>query len=113
MRYMSIIIYANIGVKSFIKTYTIQPAAPKLLQVHFDILNLKNVSPHNRENIPDNLCCVMNHNFLLLNSEYDGIHHSTIVVKNIYVSDKEDNLNLFINDRKIVKDRISELTRCG
>ena len=42
MTYMSKIIYANMGVKSFVKTSTIQPAAPKLLKVHFDIINLKN-----------------------------------------------------------------------
>jgi hypothetical protein len=30
------------GVKSFIKTSTIQPAAPTLFKGHFDILNLKN-----------------------------------------------------------------------
>ena len=34
------IIYANMGVKSFVKTSTIQPAAPKLLKVQFDISNL-------------------------------------------------------------------------
>ena len=43
MTYMSKIIYANMGVKSFVKTSTIQPAAPKLFTVHFDILNLKNL----------------------------------------------------------------------
>ena len=39
---MSKIIYANMGVKSSVRTSTIQPAAPKLSKVHFDILNLKN-----------------------------------------------------------------------
>ena len=41
MTYMSTIIYANMGVKSFVKTSTIQPVAPILFKVHFDILNLK------------------------------------------------------------------------
>ena len=42
MTYMSKILYANMSVKSFFKTSTLQPAAPKLLKVEFDILNLKN-----------------------------------------------------------------------
>jgi hypothetical protein len=41
MTYMSKY-YKYMGVKSFVKTSTIQPAAPKLFKVHFDILNLKN-----------------------------------------------------------------------
>ena len=41
MKYMSKLIYANMGVKSFIRTSTIQPAAP-LSKVHDNILNLKN-----------------------------------------------------------------------
>ena len=35
------IIFANIGVKLFVRTSTIQPAALKLLKVHIDILFLK------------------------------------------------------------------------
>jgi hypothetical protein len=41
MTYMSKVIYANIGLKRFVKISTIQPAAPKLFKVHFDTLNLK------------------------------------------------------------------------
>ena len=41
MSYMSRIIYANMGVKSSVRTSTIQPAAPKLSKVHLNILKLK------------------------------------------------------------------------
>ena len=41
MSYMSKIINANMGVKSSVRTSTIQPAVLMLLKVHFDILNLK------------------------------------------------------------------------
>ena len=44
---MSKIIYANMGVKSSVRTFTIQPAAPKLSKVHIDILNLKNKNKAN------------------------------------------------------------------
>ena len=33
---------SNMGVKSYVRTSTIQNAAPKLSKVNFDVLNLKN-----------------------------------------------------------------------
>ena len=46
------------GVKSFVKTSTIQPAAPKLLNVHFDNLNLKNKKWSNFLRIFWNFLCI-------------------------------------------------------
>ena len=42
MTYMSKIIYANMGVKSSVRTSTIQPAARKLSKIHLNILIIKN-----------------------------------------------------------------------
>ena len=36
------ITYVNMGVKIFVRTSTMQPPAPNLSKVHFNILNLKN-----------------------------------------------------------------------
>ena len=41
MTYMSKIIYDNMGVKSFVKTSTIQHPAPKLSKVHLNTLHLE------------------------------------------------------------------------
>ena len=39
---MTKITYVNMGVKISVSTSTMQPPAPKLSEVHFNILNLKN-----------------------------------------------------------------------
>ena len=46
MTYVSKIIYAPMGVKSCVGTSTIQPAAPKVSKVHFNILNLEKQGLH-------------------------------------------------------------------
>ena len=77
MTYMSRIIYANMGVKSCVRTSTIQPAAPKLSKVHFNILNLKN-------EIWSNFLCIF-WKFLCI---FDVIFSSTNILKLIFMSTK-------------------------
>ena len=58
MTYMSKIIYANMDVNSFFKTSTIQLAALKLLNVHFDIFNTKMKKMSNFFCIFRNFLCI-------------------------------------------------------
>ena len=67
------IIYANMGVKSYVRTSTMQPVAPKLSKVHFNILNLKN-------KIWSDFLCIFR-NFLCI---FDVIFSSTNILKIIH-----------------------------
>ena len=72
---MTKITYVNMGVKSSVRTSTIQPAAPKLSKVHFNILNLKN-------KIWSDFLCIF-WNFLCI---FDVIFSSTKILKIIFLT---------------------------
>ena len=67
---VSKMIYANMVVKSYVKTSTFQLAAPKLSNVNFDILNLKNKKWSNFLCILWNFLCIL----MYFEGGQDNIH---------------------------------------